>query len=94
LLGNYDGAKTLLQKAMRSDQKNFGPDHPRTATRYSNLALMLKAVGDYEEALKLSEKAVQIFTKVLPAGHPTIKTVTENYNAIKNDIAHQQSFAE
>ena len=37
-LGDYAGAKELLEKAMRSDEQNFGPEHPTTAVSYSNLA--------------------------------------------------------
>jgi hypothetical protein len=41
-LGDYEGAKGLLEKALKSDEKNFGPDHPTTAVRYSNLATVVK----------------------------------------------------
>ncbi|MDY6835048.1 MAG: tetratricopeptide repeat protein, partial [Chloroflexota bacterium] len=36
-LGDYEGAKELLEKAKRSAEKNFGQDHPTTAVSYSNL---------------------------------------------------------
>ncbi|MDH3347225.1 MAG: tetratricopeptide repeat protein [Desulfobulbaceae bacterium] len=85
-LGDYEGAKNLLQKAMASDEKNFGNDHPSTARSYSNLALVLEDLGDYEEALKLSEKSLTILRKVLPEGHPNIKTVTNNYQSIKEKL--------
>ena len=38
----------LLKKAVASDEKNFGKDHPTTAIRYSNLAAVLQDLGDYE----------------------------------------------
>ncbi len=82
-LGDYGGAKTLLEKALHSDEHNFGPDHPTTAVRYSNLALVLKDLGDYAEALVLSGKALAIFTKTLPPGHPHIDTVTSIYQFIQ-----------
>jgi len=85
-LGDYEGAKKHLEKAMRSAEKNFGPDHPTTAVNYSNLALVLQALGDYEGALKLSEKSVRIFKKVLPGGHPNIKIVSDIYESIKKQI--------
>ena len=74
-LGDYAGAKDLLEKAMKSAETNFGPDHPTTAVSYSNLATVLNDLGDYQMALELSEKSVFIFTKCLPEGHPTIMTV-------------------
>ena len=85
-LGDYEGAKKLLQKALRSAEKNFGAEHPTTAVSYSNLALVLKDLGDYEGALELSAKSVSIFQKVLPEGHPYIKTVTDIYQSIKNQM--------
>ncbi|MDV7396258.1 tetratricopeptide repeat protein, partial [Arthrospira platensis SPKY1] len=30
-LGDYAGAKTLLEKALASDERNFGEQHPTTA---------------------------------------------------------------
>ena len=86
-LGDYEGAKELLEKATRSAEKNFGAEHPTTAVRYSNLALVLKALGDYEGALKLSEKSVDIFKACLPQGHPYIETVSNICDSIKKQIA-------
>jgi hypothetical protein len=37
-LGDYNGAKGLLEKALISAEKNFGKEHPTTAVSYSNLA--------------------------------------------------------
>jgi len=85
-LGDYEGAKKLLEKAMRSAEKNFGADHPTTAVRYSNLATVLKDLGDYEGALELSAKALGIFRKALPQGHPYIKTVSDIYQSIKEQL--------
>ena len=85
-LGDYEGAKSLLEKALSSAEKNFGPEHPTTAVRYSNLALVLKDLGDYEGALKLSEKSLRIVQKVLPQGHPHIKIVSDIYQSIKQQI--------
>jgi hypothetical protein len=39
-----------------SDEKNFGEEHPSTARTYSNLALVLKALGEYEKAKILLQK--------------------------------------
>ncbi len=40
-LGDYEGAKDLMEKAVISYEKNLGKDHPTTAGSYSNLALVL-----------------------------------------------------
>ncbi len=70
-LGDYDGAKTLFEKAKNSDEKNFGVDHPNTAVRYSNLALALKDLGDYDEAKAFLEKAKNSDEKNFGVDHPT-----------------------
>ena len=46
-LGDYEEAAQLLRLALDSDQKNFEPGHPRIAVIQSNLALVLKDLGDY-----------------------------------------------
>ena len=57
-LGDYEGAKKLLEKATISDETNFGEKHSSMAVSYSNLALVLKDLGDYEGAKKLLKKAI------------------------------------
>jgi tetratricopeptide (TPR) repeat protein len=77
-LGNYEGAKELLEKAVKFAEKNLGVDHPTTAISYSNLAIVLQALGNYEGAKELLEKTVSIFKNTLPIGHPYIKQAEEN----------------
>ncbi len=69
-LGEYGGAKELLEKAKKSAEKNFGKDHPDTAVRYSNLATVLKDLGDYEGAKELLEKAKISDEKNFGENHP------------------------
>jgi tetratricopeptide (TPR) repeat protein len=57
-IGDYARAKDLLAMAIQSDEKNFGENHPYTAVRYSNLALIFRDLGDYVNAKSLLEKAV------------------------------------
>ncbi|MEM9157373.1 MAG: tetratricopeptide repeat protein, partial [Cyanobacteria bacterium P01_F01_bin.33] len=74
-LGEFEGAKHLLEKAMASDERNFGPEHPSTARSYSNLALVLQDLGEFEGARQLAERALKVFESALPAGHPHIAIV-------------------
>ena len=66
-----DSAKELLEKAMRSDEANFGTNHPTTAVRYSNLALVLQDLGDYAGAKALLEKAMLSDEANFGSNHPT-----------------------
>ncbi|NOQ25783.1 MAG: tetratricopeptide repeat protein [Bacteroidales bacterium] len=70
-LGDYTGAKHLLEKAKIFAEKNFGEDHPTTAGRYSNLALVLQDLGDYNGAKLLLEKAKISAEKNFGEDHPT-----------------------
>ncbi|NTU41557.1 MAG: ATP-binding protein [Nitrospirales bacterium] len=85
-LGEYAEARDLLEKAMRSDEKNFGPDHPTTAVSYSNLATVLQDLGEYAEALVLAERALQVFKDCLPAGHPHIEIVAQICEGIRRQM--------
>jgi len=70
-LGNYTGAKVLLEKAVMSNEKNFGNEHSSTAISYSNLALVLKDLGDYTGAKVLLEKTVISDEKNFGTEHPS-----------------------
>ncbi len=82
-LGEYKGAKGLLEKALKSAEKNFGQDHPNTARCYSNLALVLQDLGEYEGARTLLEKSLAILKKKLGDDHPYTKIVANNLKSIK-----------
>ncbi|MEA5257384.1 tetratricopeptide repeat protein [Arcicella aquatica] len=69
-LGDYEGAKKLLEKAVISAEKTFGESHPNTAVGYSNLASVLQDLGDYEGAKGLLEKALISDEKNFGVSHP------------------------
>jgi tetratricopeptide (TPR) repeat protein len=70
--------KPCIQKALASDEKNFGEDHPTTATRYNNLASVLQDLGDYAQAKTLFQKAVASDEKNFGEDHPTTATCYNN----------------
>ena len=69
-LGDYGAAKDLLTKAMTSDEKNFGPDHPTTAVRYWNLGRVTIDLNERSEGLEFIRKAYQVWQTQLGANHP------------------------
>ena len=85
-LGDYEGAKSLFERAMTSNEKNFGKDHPTTAASYWWMATILAALGQFEQALEFCEKAVEIYNKTLPKDHPDIKRVNNTYQSIKEKM--------
>jgi tetratricopeptide (TPR) repeat protein len=85
-LGEYEGAERLLEKVMRSDEKNFGEEHPSTARAYSNLATVLHDLGDYKGAKKLLEKATISHEKNFGEEHPTTAISYSNLATVLRDL--------
>lgn len=82
--GDYEGAKGLLEKALKSAEKNFGPDHPTTAVSYLNLATVLEDLGDYEEAVGLTKKTLENFKKNFQENHPYLKQAINIHEHMKS----------
>jgi Tfp pilus assembly protein PilF len=57
----------------------FGDQHPWVATAVNNLGLVQQAQGDLAGARASFERALRIFERFLPAGHPNIETVKGHY---------------
>jgi tetratricopeptide (TPR) repeat protein len=70
-LGNYAEARHLLEEALALTVQELGENHPNTAIRYSNLAIVLQDLGDYQGAKDLLEKAVASDEKNFGTDHPT-----------------------
>ena len=49
--GLYQQAIPFLRKALELGEREFGPDHPTTATTLNNLAQLYRLQGRYEELL-------------------------------------------
>ena len=77
-LGDYEEAKLLMEKAVKSFEKNFGQDHYNTSVSYSYLGIVLKDLGDYEGARILLEKAVKSFEKRYGQDHDETATSYSN----------------
>jgi hypothetical protein len=54
-----DEAEPLYRRALASDEKSFGPDHPNVAIRLNNLAVLLRATNRLVEAEPLYPCTVQ-----------------------------------
>ena len=89
--GEYQQAKKLLEKAVKSDEKNFGLEHPTTAIRYSNLALVLQDLGDFEKAKKLFEKTVKSSEKNFGLEHPSTARNYSNLATVLQDLGDFQN---
>ncbi|NQE04964.1 hypothetical protein C5S32_03740, partial [ANME-1 cluster archaeon GoMg1] len=68
---------------LESNQKSFEPGHPTIATSQSNLAMVLKGLGELKEARELAQKAYKSFLNKFGPGHPHTITAKRNWESIK-----------
>ena len=73
LLGEYNQAKELHEKALIIDKKIFGEDHANVATSYNNLASLYNRLGDYNQTKELYEKALTIRKQVFGEDHKYVE---------------------
>ncbi|MBI5428227.1 MAG: tetratricopeptide repeat protein [Nitrospinae bacterium] len=62
-LGQYGKAIGYFEKALASDLKTFGPEHPDVATDWINLGGAWHSKGDYGKAIEYYQKARAVFQK-------------------------------
>jgi tetratricopeptide (TPR) repeat protein len=77
-MGRFTAARRALDTALASDEKSFEPGHPSIAIRQSNLALVLKDLGQLKEARDLLRKSHTSFLERFGPDHPYTKTVKTN----------------
>lgn len=76
-LGEFDEAKTALQKALKIDEQVYGPDHPTVAIRVNNLGLVLRDLGDFQEAKKMLRASSEDTSREARRGSPQHETCSE-----------------
>src|SRR5674536_180127 len=59
-------------------EPELGPEHQDVATTLNNLAGLYRQMGDYEKALPLYQRALDIREKVLGPQHPSVATTLNN----------------
>lgn len=79
--GRYAEAEKALRAAL-NEAERFGPQDPRLAASFNNLAALYRAQGKYAEAEPLYKRALAIREKVLGPEHPAVATSLENYAAL------------
>ena len=69
-LGDYARAFEMARRALGVDTSVSGPDHPDVGIDLLNLARISDKVGDQRSALEQVDRAIGIFDRRFPPGHP------------------------
>jgi Tfp pilus assembly protein PilF len=75
---HLDKAYALLMEVKIEYETRFGKDNPKKASLYKNIGYVLKDLGDFENARKYFESALEIDCKKYPNFHPKIARDAEN----------------
>jgi tetratricopeptide (TPR) repeat protein len=80
--GDLAGARAAYERALRIDEKSFGPDHPNVARDVNNLGFVLVDLGDLAGARAAFARALGICERVLGLDHPRTRTVRANLGSL------------
>jgi tetratricopeptide (TPR) repeat protein len=84
--GRYLVAKSFLRDALSRSERAYAPGHPTIARSQSNLAGVLKDLGELEEACDLLRKALASGEASYAPGHPSIATRQSNLATVLQDL--------
>ncbi|NQE06192.1 hypothetical protein C5S32_10015, partial [ANME-1 cluster archaeon GoMg1] len=84
--GRYRVAEKHGRKALELSEKAYEPGHPTIAKRQSNMAAVLKYLGELKEARELLRKALESAQKSFEPGHPTIAISQSNLALVLRDL--------
>ncbi len=77
--GHYKEVISFWRNALEYSEKEFGPNHPTTASLLDALARTYHAQGRYVDAEPLYKRSLAILEKALGPGHPHVAGSLENY---------------
>jgi hypothetical protein len=77
LVGDIAAAEHLLRKAKETSAQVRGIRNPRTLFGDANLALLLRARGETEQAAELTSQTIPALKEILGAEHPEVVMAEE-----------------
>ncbi|MBI1353364.1 MAG: tetratricopeptide repeat protein [Acidobacteria bacterium] len=86
LHGRLRQAAAALRKALALDLATHGDDHPNVSTRQSNLALILKDLGEPAAARDLLRPALATVLARYGPDHPNVATTQSNLATVLQDL--------
>ena len=85
--GRYVAGKAARAHSLREAEASFEPGHPSIAGSQSNLALVLKDLGELEEARDLSRKAYRSLHDKLGPNHSSTSRALGNLRSVGGEAA-------
>ena len=90
--GDYDTARDYFEKALESDLKLVGSDHPNVAVHWNYLGDLWRKQGNSAKAIGYYEKSLDSFLKTIGPEHPFVARIwnnlgTAHYNNGQYDLA-------
>ena len=82
----YGKAKGAFQRALRIDEKAFGPNHPNVAIRVNNLGAVQQALGDFLGAKAAFERVLNINERAFGSDHAAVATAVNNLGSVLEDL--------
>ena len=82
--GDYKKALKYYKKALAIVERVLGPDHPSTATTYSNMAYVFYHQGNYTKSLEYFKKAYAIRSSKLGENHPRTLDVKRSISFVES----------
>lgn len=86
MIGDYEGAKLVSERALAINEAALGPDHPIVAIRLNNLGLLLWKLDDHAAAKPLYERALRIDEAEYGPDHPNIATRLNNLGLVLQNL--------
>ena len=84
-LAVYDKAQRLLEQALVSGTKAFGPEHVRVAQTHHEIGVVLAEKGDYAGAALSLERAVDLRRKLLGPEHADVAVTLAELGRVYQD---------
>jgi tetratricopeptide (TPR) repeat protein len=81
-MGRFTAARHAYSTSLAYYERSLKPGHPSIATLQSNLALVLKDLGQLEEARDLLRQAYSASLERYGPDHPPVRTFKRNLEAL------------
>jgi tetratricopeptide (TPR) repeat protein len=80
LEGDFEQSESLYQRALATEERHFGQDHPEIATTLLSLAALHRARGNNDKAVEADRRALALIEKSLGESDPLAVEIRARLN--------------